>query len=111
MAQKRKLERSGLERLFDGIFISDEVGFEKPNVGFFDYVWERIGTYEKDQVLIVGDSLSSDMLGGNRAGIRCCWYNPERKERAGGVTIDYEITDLRQVKELSEIFSCCEVII
>ncbi len=77
MAQERKLERSGLGQLFDSVFISEDVGIEKPNKGFFDHVFRQIGDYEKDEIMIVGDSLSSDMKGGNNAGIICCWYHPQ----------------------------------
>lgn len=99
-AQERKLKKSGLDTLMDGVFISDVIGIEKPNIGFFDAVWESIGYYEKDEVLIVGDSLTSDMQGGNNAGICCCWYNPEGLPNRQGIRIDYEIDDLQ------EIWSC-----
>lgn len=99
-AQKRKLENSGLDVLFDGIFISDQIGYEKPDIRFFDYIWKQTGVYEKDDVLIVGDSLTSDMQGGNNAGIRCCWYNPEDKENNTNVKIDYLIHDLNEVEFL-----------
>ncbi len=46
--------------------------------------------------MIVGDSLSSDILGGNNAGIITCWYNPEHKQSKNSVRIDYEITDLHK---------------
>ena len=103
IAQERKLKRSGLDRLLDGIFISDEIGVEKPNIGFFDFVFAEIGPYKKDEVMIVGDSPTSDMQGGNNAGIVCCWYNRDGRKREKGIKIDYEITDLRQVKEILKI--------
>lgn len=101
--QTRKMRLAGYDKLFDGVFISDEVGAEKPNIAFFDSVWEQIGTYEKAEVMIVGDSLTSDMQGGNNAGIRCCWYNPQHAVNDKGLRIDYEIQDLRQVKEICQI--------
>lgn len=100
VAQKRKLENSGLDVLFDGIFISDQIGYEKPDIRFFDHIWKQTGVYEKDDVLIVGDSLTSDMQGGNNAGIRCCWYNPEDKENNTNVKFDYLIHDLNEVEFL-----------
>ncbi len=71
-AQRRKLARSGLGKLFDGVFISDALGVEKPNIEFFEHVFANIVPCEKSEALIVGDSLTSDMRGGNNAGIRCC---------------------------------------
>lgn len=114
VAQKRKLEKSGLNELLDGAFISDEIGIEKPNVGFFQHVLEQIGEYEKDQVMIVGDSLTSDIRGGNNAGIVCCWYRPEDSQDSpgdcgqqgevdsGGLSIDYEIQNLQEIEALLE---------
>ncbi len=99
-AQQRKLKNSGLDQMLDGVFISDEIGFEKPQKGFFDHVFARIERVSKQEIMIVGDSLTSDMLGGNRAGIRCCWYNPGRLLAAEGLHIDHEITNLWQVLEV-----------
>lgn len=77
VAQDKKLTKSGLVDLFDGIFISDVIGFEKPSKEFFEPVLNAVAGYKKDEILIVGDSLTSDMAGGNNIGIKCCWYNPE----------------------------------
>ena len=100
IAQKRKLELSGLDKIFDGIFISDKIGFEKPSFEFFDHVRKNIDPYNGDEVLIVGDSLTGDMRGGNNAGYLCCWYNPDGKINNTDIKIDYEITDLKQVIEI-----------
>lgn len=100
VAQDRKLKRSGLDKLFDGIFISDKLGAEKPSPEFFDKVFSSIDGIKKDETLIVGDSLTSDILGGNNAGILCCWYNPSGAPLTGGLRADYIINDLRQVKKI-----------
>ncbi|NCB91435.1 MAG: noncanonical pyrimidine nucleotidase, YjjG family [Clostridia bacterium] len=100
MAQKRKLENSGLDKLFDDIFISDDVGIDKPNIEYFDHVERQIGGYDKQEMMIVGDSLTSDIQGGNNAGILCCWYNPSGKKTDKKLRIDYEISDLHQVEAI-----------
>ena len=100
VAQSRKLALSGLGELFEDVFISDKIGFEKPDVRFFDAVWQRIGEYEKDEIMIIGDSLTSDMQGGNNVGIPCCWYNPEKVKNTKGLKIDYEIQDLQVIPDL-----------
>jgi len=100
IAQTKKLKLSGLGELMDGIFLSEEIGAEKPNIAFFDEVFRRIGPVEKDQVLIVGDSLTSDIRGGNNAGIRTCWYNPNGDAPLPDVHIHHEITHLSQVPVL-----------
>lgn len=100
IAQSRKLTQSGLIDIFDGVFISDKIGFEKPSVEFFDAVQKEIGEFSHDEVMIIGDSLTSDMRGGNNANILCCWYNPHGAENKYGIKIDYEIKDIAEVIEI-----------
>ena len=77
--QDSRLALCGLMKYFDGIFISEVTGFEKPQPEFFDYVAERIPGFNKDKTIIVGDSLSSDIGGGIGYGIDTCWYTPAKK--------------------------------
>ena len=103
-AQRKKLRLSGLEDVFDGVFISDEVGFEKPAKEFFDRVFaavkEHVGEFTPDEVLMIGDSLTSDVTGGNNAGTKVCWYNPEHQKKPDGLRIDFDIDDLNSVTEI-----------
>ena len=100
VAQERKLRKSGIGELVEEAFISDLIGYEKPAIEFFDHVFGKIGHYKKDEVIIIGDSLTSDMQGGNNAGILCCWYNPNHLENTKNVRIDYEIDNLWQLEEI-----------
>lgn len=102
VAQRKKLAASGLDTLLDGVFISDVIGIEKPNIGFFQAVWKEIGNFSPDEVLIVGDSLTSDIKGGNNAGIKTCWFNPDRSPAPADLQIDYDI------QELGEVLKICE---
>ncbi len=99
-AQRKKLNLSHLGEYMDGIFLSEALGVEKPNVGFFEKVWEHIGAYPKDEILIVGDSLTSDIRGGNNAGILTCWYNPQHQVNDRGYKVDYEISNLHEIDTL-----------
>ena len=103
VAQDRKLKNSGLIHEFDHIFISEVVGIEKPNGGFFDEVFSRIGEFDKDEVLIVGDSLTSDIQGGVNAGIKTCWFNPKGVENTSGLKPDYEIRDVAEVLKMTNL--------
>ena len=100
VAQDGKLRNSGLDKEFDHIFISEVVGIEKPNKGFFDAVFAEIGEYAKDEVLIVGDSLTSDIQGGVNAGIKTCWFNPKGVANTSMLKPDYEIRDIGEVLEI-----------
>ena len=103
-AQTGKLKNSGLGELFDLVFISEDVGAEKPAIEFFDKAFsdikEKIGAFELDEVLMIGDSLTSDIKGANNAGVKACWYNPEGVACDKEVDIDFEIKDLHEVYEL-----------
>lgn len=101
VAQTKKLRLSGIGEFMDGVFLSEDLKAEKPSQEFFTRVFHAIGPVRKEEVLIVGDSLTSDIRGGNHAGIRTCWYHPEGRDdtmiQEAGVQVDEVITDLHQV--------------
>ena len=100
VAQEKKLRKSDLDKLLDGVFISELLGAEKPSQAFFDQVLAAIGPVDRRRVLMVGDSLTSDMAGGLAAGLRCCWYNPQKLPAPENMALDYIISDLNQVENL-----------
>lgn len=95
-----KLHRCGLDELLDGIFISEALGAEKPSTLFFDKVFAALPWLRREDAVIVGDSLTSDIMGANNAGIACCWYNPGRKPALPELRIDYTITNLNQIENI-----------
>ena len=99
-AQERKMKNSGFGALMDGVFISDQIGCEKPGKGFFDHVFANIPAFDRREIMIVGDSLTSDIRGGNGVGIVACWYNPRAKENTPGEHVDYEIRSLSEIPAL-----------
>ena len=106
-AQHKKLRLSGLIDIFDACFISDEIGFEKPSKEYFESVFAKIRekvAFSPEEAMIIGDSLTSDITGGIRAGIRTCWYNPGKLENTSGLRIDCEIHDLNEIRQ---ILSAC----
>lgn len=100
LAQERKLDKSGLIHLLDGAFISDRVGAEKPSTAFFQAVFDQIGPCAREEVLIVGDSLTSDIQGGSNAGILCCWYDPQNRPLPEHLSIHYHIQNLNQLRDI-----------
>lgn len=98
--QMNKLGLSGLDKLVDGIFVSEQIGTPKPQKEYFDQCFALIPDFEKEKAIIVGDSLTSDMRGGNNAGIATCWYNPDGAENTLGVKIDYEIKNLNEIRQI-----------
>ena len=97
--QRSRLEGSGITSRVDGIFISEEIGISKPNAGFFDAVFAELKV-PREEALIVGDSLTSDIKGGINAGVDTCWYNPEALVCDGDVLPTYEIDALNKLEEL-----------
>jgi 2-haloacid dehalogenase len=95
--QRSRFARSPIGGCFAEVVISEEVGAAKPDARIFDAAFERMGCPPKKEVLIVGDSLTSDMRGGNDYGIDTCWFNPSQAPRPDGVEVCYEIHDLDEV--------------
>ena len=100
--QKGRLQSSGIGHYFEGIFISQEIGADKPAVEYFARCFAQIKEFEKEKAMIVGDSLTSDILGGNNAGIATCWVNPNHKPGREGIRVDHEIEALSQLPALLE---------
>ena len=100
VAQTGKLKNSGLDKVFDGVFISEDLGYDKPSLEYFDLVFESIGSNNKEEYILIGDSLTSDMLGSNNAGIRNIWYNPKDLDNDLGIRIDYTIHNLDNVVDI-----------
>ena len=101
IAQKKKLERSGLDKIADNIFISEEVGYEKPSIHFFERVIAKAGIDDVSQAVIIGDSLTSDIQGGVNAGIDTCWYNPKE---------DVNDTNLKPTYIIKNLHELCEIV-
>jgi YjjG family noncanonical pyrimidine nucleotidase len=97
--QYKRLKKSCVTKYFDKIFISQEIGFAKPHINFFQYVFDAYPHIEKEDILVVGDSLSSDIQGAKNASVHSVWFNPSRLKNES-VLPDYEI---RKLSELLEI--------
>ncbi len=95
--KRPQLSRPAINKYFDAIIISEEVGVAKPHKGFFDYTFEAINHPAKSDVIIIGDNLNSDIRGGNDFGITTCWYNPGSKVNDTEVKPDIEIKQLDEL--------------
>ena len=106
VTQQIKMKNSGFDKLIDKVFISDVIGYEKPRKEFFDIAFGEVADFKKENALLVGDSLTSDMRGANNVGVDACWYNPKGKsleEHQGmekALHIEYEIRNLEEVFEI-----------
>lgn len=98
--QRRRLAAAGIERYFRKIFISQEMGADKPNPAFFDACFASLPGLSRWETLMVGDSLTSDIRGGQNAGIASCWFNPQKKPGRRDIRPDFEIHALEELPEL-----------
>ena len=99
--QKGRMTSANLYRFFETVFVSQEIGHNKPSKAYFDACFASIEGFDREKAMIVGDSLSSDIKGGINAGIRTVWVNPEHKP-CGEIQPDYEIEALHQLPALLE---------
>ncbi len=100
--QKGRLASAGIAPLFDDIFISEDIGYFKPDVKFFDYCFSKIPSFSKEETVLVGDRLSSDIRGGTNADIKTIWFNPSGAPNSTELTPSREIKSLRELEKTLE---------
>ena len=94
--QSGRLRASGMEGYFEQIFLSEDLGVEKPKREFFERCFAAIPHFDPQKAIILGDSLTSDMQGGLNAGILTCWFNPRGRARDKRIVPHFEIAELSE---------------
>ena len=102
VVQKGRMTSANLYRFFEKVFVSQEIGHNKPSKAYFDACFAQIPGFDPAKAMMVGDSLTSDIRGGNNAGIRTCWVNPNHAPRDPQIHVDHEIEALSQLEALLE---------
>ena len=100
--QHSRLTSAGLYPYFEKVFVSQEVGHNKPSKEYFDACFTQIPGFDVQKTMMVGDSLTSDILGGIRAGMKTCWINPGHQPPRADIPADYELEGLAQLEALLE---------
>ena len=95
IVQTSRIASAGIGRYFKGIFLSQQLGADKPQIEFFERATGQIEGYTPEESIILGDSLTSDIQGGINAGMHTCWFNPHGRER-NGITPEFEIANLSE---------------
>ena len=98
--QQVRLAKMGLSDMFDHVIISEQVGVAKPDVGIFTHAMEKMGQPCKSKVLMVGDNLHSDVLGGMNFGIDTCWLNAAQQPDCQEITPSYTVKCLSELQSL-----------
>lgn len=97
-----RLQSAGIDGFFEEMFFSEQIGCAKPYKGFFDHVFSHIKNFDKSRAVLVGDSLSSDVLGANNAGVTAIWFNPKMQKNNGVATPDYVVSGYGELENLLE---------
>lgn len=100
IVQHGRFDKSPIRKYFEDMFISEEMGAEKPSVEYFDAVFSKIPDFDKDKSIIIGDSLSSDIKGGINAGIDTCWYNPKGASNPENLSITYTVSNFSEIEDI-----------
>jgi len=98
--QIKRLKKSGLYEYFEDIFDSQSIGYQKPSKEFFDYVMTHINDFKKDEALIIGDSLNTDIKGGLLSEIDTCWINKTSQKFSTEIPSTYMITNLVELCDI-----------
>ena len=99
--QTGRLEQSGIKPYFKEIFISEQLHTQKPDALFYEKIGQQIAGFSKEKTLMIGDSLTADIQGGNNAGIDTIWYNPHHLENKTQAQPTYEV---HSYKDLLDFF-------
>lgn len=100
--QEGRLKSAGIAPFFEEIFISEHIGADKPSKQYFDRCFARIPDFDPDQAILIGDSPTSDILGGINAGVKTCWFNPNHRPPHLQIHPDFEIDCLSKLIPLLE---------
>ncbi len=85
---------------FKGFFISEKIGFQKPTKEFFDYCFSNMNGITKEHTIMIGDSLTADIIGAKNYGIKSIWYNHSNKQNKTQIMPDYEVASLLEIKNI-----------
>jgi len=97
--QSKRIRKSVIAKYFENIVISEEILIAKPDPGIFEHSIKNINYTDKSKVLMVGDSLTSDIQGGINFGVDTCWYNPNKIVNKTTIKPTYEISNLMELKD------------
>lgn len=100
--QNRRLKDNPVTPYINDMFVSEKIGIPKPDARYFEAAQKSFGLTFGENTLIVGDSLSSDIAGGNNIGVKTCWFNPRGAKNETLVKPDYEIKNLFEVIDIAK---------
>lgn len=100
MVQRGRFADSPVMQYVDGYFISGEIGYEKPDVRYFEAVFAAIPDFDPDTTLLAGDSATSDLRGAINAGLDSCYVDRRGKPLPEGICPTFRVPDLAGLSKL-----------
>lgn len=98
--QINRLNIAGMFKYFSGFFVSEIIGHQKPTKEFFDYCFKNLNGIKKEQAIMIGDSLTADILGAKNYGIKSVWFNRKAQKNVQKITPDFTVDNLEQIKNI-----------
>lgn len=96
--QENRLKKSNLDKYFDNVFVSDKIGFEKPDKKFFQKIMD-LTKFSNDDLIMIGDSIKSDIIGAKNSKIKSIYFNKENK-KISDKNFTYQVKNLSEIKKI-----------
>ncbi len=96
--QEKRLRKAGMFPFIKSIFTSEEIGFAKPSEGFFAYCKNELPQFEKEEIILIGDSITADVEGAKNFGFKTCWFNFAKVPDAECEKADFIVNELAEIK-------------
>lgn len=96
--QENRLKKSNLDKYFDNVFVSDKIGFEKPDKKFFQKIMD-LTKFSNDDLIMIGDSIKSDIIGAKNSKIKSIYFNKEDK-KISDKNFTYQVKNLSEIKKI-----------
>ena len=97
--QEKRLRKADMLQYISKIFTSEEIGFAKPSEGFFEACKNELPQFEKEEIILIGDSVTADIEGAKNFGFKTCWFNFAKKENPVCEKADYIVNELSEIKK------------
>ena len=98
--QESRVKIGKYDKYFKELFLSEDIGIQKPDIRFFDYCYEKIGRPDKSELILIGDSLSADIKGGNNFGIDTIWFNKNGDPESDIIKATYAVNKLKEIENI-----------
>lgn len=98
--QKIRLKKAGIDKYIDKYFTSEKIGFPKPSKEFFEFCHKHLDSLKKDEIILIGDSITADIDGGHAFGFKTCWFNYNKLPLNICKTADYKINRLSEIQNI-----------